>query len=143
LFFIQTNQPDKLIAIVTTYWRTFLGYEQAGYILPQQILTVLNSLKVEPSSAASTTAIIPIEKSAYQFTRNLMIGSVGADVTALQKFLVAQGAGPAAQALSTHGTTKVFGQLTKAALIEYQKKSGIVPASGYFGSLTRAYIASH
>jgi peptidoglycan hydrolase-like protein with peptidoglycan-binding domain len=39
-----------------------------------------------------------------------------------------------------HGTTKTFGILTYNALREFQKKAGIVPASGYFGPKTRAYV---
>ena len=57
----------------------------------------------------------------------------GADVTRLQIFLIAQNAGAAAQKLKVNGTTQNFASLTKAALIEFQKKEGIAPAIGYFG----------
>jgi hypothetical protein len=67
----------------------------------------------------------------------------GNDVQQLQRFLIAQASGPAARKLKAHGTTKTFGLLTYAALIELQKSAGIVPAAGYFGAITRAYITSH
>jgi hypothetical protein len=74
--------------------------------------------------------------------RDLHLGMSGADVRALQMVLVAQKAGPAAHALEVHGITSYFGQLTFAALVEYQKKVGIVPHSGRFGPLTRVHLKS-
>ncbi len=55
----------------------------------------------------------------------------------LQDFLISQNSGPAARKLKAHGTTNTFGTLTLNALIEFQKKEGIKPASGYFGPVTR------
>ncbi len=70
---------------------------------------------------------------AYNFVRDLTIGSKGEDVVSLQKFLKEQG-------FFEREPTDYFGQITKNALIQYQKKEGISPASGYFGAKTRAYI---
>jgi hypothetical protein len=78
--------------------------------------------------------------SSYHFTRNLGLGNTGSDVQALQKLLVSQNAGPAARALAKHGTTKTFAYLTFNALKEFQRHVGI-SATGYFGSITRAYVA--
>jgi peptidoglycan hydrolase-like protein with peptidoglycan-binding domain len=64
----------------------------------------------------------------------------GSDVKELQQFLVSRNTGSAARKLSAHGVTRNFATLTKNALIEYQKKAGITPASGYFGPRTRAYV---
>lgn len=74
------------------------------------------------------------------FSRDLFFGSRGSDVTQLQIFLISQAKGPAAQTLSRHGTTQFFGKLTQDALAEFQKGAGIMPAVGYFGPITRAYI---
>lgn len=76
----------------------------------------------------------------FVFTRNLSLWNTGNDVKQLQLFLIYQTSGSAAAKLSAHGTTNLFGTLTFNALIEFQKKAGIKPASGYFGSLTRKYI---
>ncbi|MDO8557778.1 MAG: DUF2341 domain-containing protein [bacterium] len=73
------------------------------------------------------------------FIRNLRLGSTGSDVKKLQLFLISKNSGPAAQKLKVHGTTTTFGFLTYNALVEFQKKAGITPASGYFGPITRAY----
>ncbi len=62
------------------------------------------------------------------FTRNLTVGSRGADVTALQTKL---------------GVTPMsgyFGPITKAAVAAYQLANNISPAVGYVGPLTRAVL---
>ena len=74
------------------------------------------------------------------FARDLSFGMTGSDVTALQQFLITRASGPAAAKLSDSGTTDFFGTLTLNALVEFQKKAGIEPAVGYFGTITRKYI---
>lgn len=69
--------------------------------------------------------------------RDLTIGSTGADVTALQTWLLAKGFSIPA------GATGYFGAQTRAALAAFQKASAITPAVGYFGPITRAHIATH
>lgn len=71
---------------------------------------------------------------AGSFGRDLDIGSEGADVTALQKWLIGKGYAIAA------GATGHFGAQTQAALAAYQKAVGITPAVGYFGPKTRAVV---
>jgi peptidoglycan hydrolase-like protein with peptidoglycan-binding domain len=68
------------------------------------------------------------------FNTNLTVGSRGADVTALQNWLIGKGFSIAA------GATGYFGGQTKAAVAAYQKANGISPAVGYFGPLTRASV---
>jgi hypothetical protein len=48
----------------------------------------------------------------------------------LQAFLIQQDKGVAARNLACTGPTGYFGELTQAALIEYQKFAGISPANG-------------
>jgi hypothetical protein len=93
--------------------------------------------QVNGSTSGSTTT-----RFSYGFTRNLFYGITGTDVMQLQLFLISQNKGPAARALQTHGVTKNFANLTLAALIEFQKSVGIIPASGYFGPITRAYLST-
>ncbi len=68
------------------------------------------------------------------FDRDLTMGSTGADVTALQNWLISKGFTIAA------GATGYFGAQTKAALGAYQASVSISPASGYFGPITRAKV---
>lgn len=95
-----------------------------------QLLALINSLQAQLSSQGGTPA------TTYNFTRDLTIGSRGADVTALQQFLKDQGATIYPEGL----VTGYFGSLTQAALGKYQAKVGISPTAGYFGPKTRAYI---
>ncbi|MDE2018925.1 MAG: peptidoglycan-binding protein, partial [Patescibacteria group bacterium] len=70
--------------------------------------------------------------------RNLLFGSKGTDVWALQVYLMFDGM-PDGAKLLTVGPTGVFGLLTKNAVIEWQKSVGL-PATGYFGSMSRGAI---
>jgi len=69
------------------------------------------------------------------FTRNLTVGSTGADVTALQQILIDGGY------LDIASPTTYFGSMTKAALVKYQRENAI-SATGYFGPITRAFVNS-
>jgi hypothetical protein len=80
------------------------------------------------------------QEDAYEYTRDLELGDVGADVQKLQELLIARDIGPAAQALAAHGTSDTFGPLTQAALIELQVAFEISPATGYFGPKTRSAL---
>ena len=76
------------------------------------------------------------------FTRDLKLGDTGSDVLALQVWLNGHGypldsSGPG----SPGNETDFFGTLTYNALVKFQAGNG-VPATGYFGPLTRAAIAS-
>ncbi len=77
------------------------------------------------------------------FGRDLQAGSAGADVLDLQRFLNARGYMVAPSGPGSPGNeTSTFGQLTRQALAKFQAANGIVPAAGYLGSITRAFIAS-
>jgi peptidoglycan hydrolase-like protein with peptidoglycan-binding domain len=89
----------------------------AGVIAPDKVAAAKAAAGCGATASAS-----------YTFTRNLTVGSTGADVTALQTKL---GVSPA---------TGYFGAITKAAVVAYQTANGIVPASGYVGPLTLAKL---
>lgn len=88
-----------------------------------------------PAAGAQTTTTTTTTTSAsVSFSRDLTIGSTGADVTALQNWLISKGHAIAA------GATGYFGAQTQAALAAYQAAAGISPAAGYFGPITRAKV---
>ncbi len=68
---------------------------------------------------------------ACTFTRDLAIGSQGADVTCLQTQLAAKG-------YFNVAPTGYFGGLTQAAVARWQAANAITPAAGYFGAHSRA-----
>lgn len=95
------------------------------------------------NSQAGVSASSSFGQQVRNFTRNLAKGSRHDDVKSLQEFLISQNKGPAAQALANITTTTYFGEMTRAAVAEYQTSVGISPAAGSFGPKTRAYISSH
>jgi hypothetical protein len=75
------------------------------------------------------------------FKRNLSLGLSGEDVKDLQKYLNSKGYTLAITGPGSPGNeTNLFGQLTKKALINFQKANGIYPSVGFFGPITRAFI---
>jgi peptidoglycan hydrolase-like protein with peptidoglycan-binding domain len=105
----------------------------------QSILSLLSSFGADASTIANVqasltggTPVMTPPTSSYTFTRDLKVGSRGADVTALQQALMAKGFSIPA------GATGYFGSQTVAAVIAWQKSAGVSPAVGYFGSLSRA-----
>jgi peptidoglycan hydrolase-like protein with peptidoglycan-binding domain len=77
----------------------------------------------------------------YIFSRDLSLGMEGKDVLQLQKILNAKGIVLASEGPGSPGNeTEFFGNLTKDALMRYQAKEGIVPASGSFGAWTRWWM---
>jgi Putative peptidoglycan binding domain len=94
------------------------------------------------SLALLATLLLPFFASAQSaqsscpnFSRNLSLGSRGADVIQLQNFLIAQ------NLLPQGDNTGYFRRLTRAATIELQTQQSI-PSTGLVGPLTRAAIAS-
>jgi len=84
--------------------------------------------------AMTFVAAAPAKAADTMFSVNLTVGSRGADVSALQAWLIAGGYSIPA------GATGYFGGQTKAAVAAYQAAKGISPAVGYFGPLTRASV---
>ena len=71
---------------------------------------------------------------AVKFNTDLTIGSTGADVTALQQAMVNQGH----LQMPVNVSYGYFGALTRSAVARWQAASGIAPAAGYFGPISRA-----
>ncbi len=72
------------------------------------------------------------------FNTNLTVGSTGADVSALQSWLISKGfAIPSIS--SGAASTGYFGAQTKSAVVAYQTSVGL-PATGFVGPLTRGIL---
>jgi peptidoglycan hydrolase-like protein with peptidoglycan-binding domain len=72
------------------------------------------------------------------FNTNLTVGSTGADVSALQTWLISKGFNIPSIS-SKAASTGYFGSQTKAAVVAYQKSVNI-PSTGFVGPLTRAAL---
>jgi hypothetical protein len=92
------------------------------------------------TGGASTSPALPPVNTAGLEVRDLYRGLSGEDVRSLQVLLINHNAGPKAVELRRVTATGLFVGYTEDALIEYQTKYGITPASGYFGPATRAQM---
>ncbi len=98
--------------------------------------TMKLSVKIAGIFAVVAFALTAVSANAA-FTRDLTLGSTGADVIELQTWLEAKG-----MLMIPAGVSKgYFGALTQSALAKYQASVGISPAAGYFGPITRAKVA--
>lgn len=92
-----------------------------------------------PVSPTSPNTPSPV--TSKTFARSLTVGASGSDVKALQVFLNTRGYTVAKTGPGSPGNeTTLFGALTRAALIKFQKANKITPAVGFFGPITRTYV---
>lgn len=111
----------------------YLGATTTTSTLPSTAPTTsTSSLPITPPAIASTS---------YQFTLNRQLWDVGPDILLLQQFLNTHGIPLVSTGWgSPANETDTFGLHTYAALIKFQEAHGL-PATGFFGPLTRAAIA--
>lgn len=125
---------------VITFQKKYSINPPQGYVGP---LTKAKLNELYGATVPSTTPVIRVNidntSSSFFFSRNLTIGSRGEDVQKLQQILNSDPATRISQtgAGSPGNETTYFGPATKNAVVKYQQKQGIVPASGYVGPLTR------
>ncbi len=100
-------------------------------------------LKSCPKGLICTPIVAPIANflpTTLAFSRDLGAGGSGAEVRSLQQYLNLKGYIVAQTGPGSPGNeTAFFGQLTKSALIRFQKDHSI-PSTGYFGPITRRYV---
>ncbi|HEY5221096.1 MAG TPA: peptidoglycan-binding protein [Candidatus Paceibacterota bacterium] len=95
------------------------------------LLAQIQTLQTQLNASGGSTSMT------YDFSSDLTVGSTGAQVTALQQFLINKGYLTAVSA-----PTGYFGPLTASALAKFQAANGITPSVGYFGPKTRAFVNS-
>ena len=125
-------------------YQTAMGISPAvGYFGPLTIASLgnlpQNLLGTPQTSVVPATPVnMPRE---VQLTYNLAPGVTDTEVIELQSYLNSHEYIVAASGPGSPGhESSYFGPATEAALIKFQKAKGIVPASGYFGSLTRTVM---
>ena len=132
---IQTSDSTALAQFLVLNFRgTFIAALAANITLPVPISNALASMPAAPA---------PVGSGGPLPAGDLDLGSSGVAVVALQRYLIQASSGAATARLAAAGATGNFGVITKAALVEYQVAVGISPPSGYYGPVTRAFIAAH
>ncbi len=111
----------------TTTTTTSTGSSMSVAQLQAQIASLQSQLAASQGTSMSAGA-------SMSFTMNLTVGSTGSQVTALQQWLIAKGYSIPA------GATGYFGAQTRSAVAAWQAASGISPAAGYFGPISRAKL---
>ncbi|HUD04112.1 MAG TPA: peptidoglycan-binding protein [Candidatus Paceibacterota bacterium] len=105
-----------------------------------QLTALLTSLGISSSQISAAVSALgttnTTTSSGYNYTRSLTVGSTGADVTALQNTLIANGD------LASGLNTGYFGALTQAGVAKWQASVGITPAVGYFGPISIAKLGA-
>ena len=142
---VTTKATVKVAAVATglamaVSMLSFAPMAQAALTSSQvsAIIALLTSFGADASTIANVQASLtggtpstPSTPAASSFTRDLTVGSKGADVTALQDALKAGG-------YMSASATGYFGALTKAGVMAWQTAKGVSPAAGYFGPKSRA-----
>lgn len=127
---ITNSKLAKVAAAAAGLSMAFTAALPAGAVtiaeLQAQIAALMAQLQALQSGSTGGTVVV-------SFSRDLTVGSSGADVTALQQMLVSQGylTMPAGVAYG------YFGALTKSAVARWQAANGL-PATGFFGPMSRA-----
>jgi hypothetical protein len=131
----------KLIGIIASFALvlSMVGATTASALTAGDIAMLQAAGIISAAQAASLSASISgtqAVSSGYNFTKDLTVGSKGADVSALQQILVNGGY----LTMPVGVAYGYFGALTKSAVIKYQLAKGITPAAGYFGPKTRGIV---
>jgi peptidoglycan hydrolase-like protein with peptidoglycan-binding domain len=109
-----------------------VAFGQTAADIQAQINALLAQIQALQAQLGQVPA--PAAVSVPTITRNLTVGSRGAEVKALQDYLKAGGY------LVIATTTTYFGPMTKAAVQKWQAASAL-PSTGFFGPMSRAKLA--
>jgi hypothetical protein len=98
------------------------------------IVETITSLITQNNTSSTQTNTNTTSTNTTTSARNLQFGMTGDDVQSLQALLIGL------QYQIPAGPTGYFGAQTQSALSKYQSASGISPAIGFFGPVTRAQM---
>jgi hypothetical protein len=119
--------------------RVDLTISQLDFVVPQPVNNTNDAVPKNDTTTDNVDNIKPT--SPYVFNRNLRLGMTGDDVKALQQYLNNNGYPISQSGIGSRGNEiNYFGVRTKLALIKFQKAHNILPATGYFGPITRKVI---
>jgi peptidoglycan hydrolase-like protein with peptidoglycan-binding domain len=125
---------EKIISLQTALTSLLINNKEKSAL----IIKIIRMKKVLIASGVAVLAFAMLAGAqGYTFNTNLTVGSTGADVVALQTWLMAQGY--SIPALSAGTAKGYFGSQTKAAVMAYQAAKGI-PNTGFVGPLTRGAL---
>ena len=131
----STVASKAFVAIVAAAMVFSLVAPAAKAATAEELQAQITALMAQIAALSGTTTTAPAAGT-YTFTRSLTIGAQGADVTALQTYLISKGfAIPA-------GATGYFGAQSASAVAAWQTANMISPAAGFFGPVSQAKYMS-
>ncbi|MDO8517769.1 MAG: peptidoglycan-binding domain-containing protein [bacterium] len=140
LLFAAAAGPARAAALTVARVDAIVALLQSFGADATTVANVTASLKGQatPGTPGSTGGACPV------LTRDLKLGSTGADVMSLQQFLNSSATTQVASAGagSPGSESTYFGGLTKAAVMKFQAANNVSPIAGYVGSITRAAITA-
>lgn len=110
------------------------GIDPIGIVGPKTKAALAAEIAKDPTAPTATTSPTtpPPAVSTFTFTKRLEVGVSNSEVTELQKLLFSLG-------YFKENATGYFGNITKAAVVAFQKAEGIEPL-GFVGPATRAAL---
>jgi peptidoglycan hydrolase-like protein with peptidoglycan-binding domain len=134
----QITVSKAVVAFVTAamIFSAFVVPAKAQTITMDQLLAQIAQLQAQIAALQGGSTQLTTGGNCAAIPAPLTMGSTGANVTALQNYLISSGESIPA------GATGFFGSQTKAALASWQSKNGVSPAVGYYGPITAAAMAA-
>lgn len=129
-----TSKVTSVVLTVTTA-ATLSGF--GSFVAVAGAQSIQDQIAALLAQIAALQAQLNAGGTSCTFTRDLTLGSQGADVTCLQNFLTGTG-----HFTFAGGATGYFGPITQAAVAAWQAANGVSPAAGYFGPISRAKMAA-
>ena len=125
---LTQEQIDSILGLLESF-----GADEATMSNVEAALTGEEAPTPDPTPTPT-----PVEE---LFTRDVSVGSSGAEVKRLQQWLNDNGYTVASSGAGSPGNeTEYFGELTRQAVAAYQAANNIEPTAGYFGPKTRAAV---
>lgn len=138
---VSGKKEKKIATFLAKEYKTEMTQALNGnYKLPRALVEALKEEGVVSTASLSDTLNTVIDSIPKAINKELALGSEGSEVSLLQLFLIHKNSGPKALALKQAKATGYFGEVTKAAFIEYQQKTNI-PETGAYDFKTREVMA--
>jgi peptidoglycan hydrolase-like protein with peptidoglycan-binding domain len=129
---VSGKKEQKIAAFLAKEYKAEMTQAlNGGYALPRALVDALKKEGVVSTASLQDTLNAVIDSIPKAIDKELSLGAQGSEVSLLQFFLIHKNSGPQALALKNAKATGYFGEVTKAAFVEYQQKAHIAETGAY------------